>query len=170
MITNKYLQMMARYNRWQNREIFAAVDLMPDAERREDRGLFWGSIHGTLSHIYWADRIWLSRFDLVDPPGILNPQSPQFVEDWAELKDRRVSLDDLMVEWSDGYKDGLIKGTLKFFSGSLNKDVEAPLSVVLPHIFNHQTHHRGQVHALLTAAGGKTADTDLFLMPEELWR
>lgn len=169
MISNEYLRMMARYNRWQNGWLFQAADNLPDHERRKDRAGFWGSIHGTLSHIYWADRIWFSRFDLVDPPDVPNPQSPGFVEGWTDLTEKREQLDYLLVEWGDGFENGPVNGSLEWFSGSVNKDVKAPLSVVLPHIFNHQTHHRGQVHAMLTAAGAKTDDTDLFLMPEEFW-
>jgi uncharacterized damage-inducible protein DinB len=62
-----------------------------------------------------------------------------------------------------------VEGNLKWFSGSVGREVEAPLAVLLPHIFNHQIHHRGQAHAMVTAAGGVTADTDLFLMPREFW-
>ena len=169
MISNEYLKMMAHYNRWQNGELVAVADTLTDIERRMDRGAFWNSIHGTLSHIYWADRIWLSRFDLVEPPDVPNPQSPGFVADWDDLKDKRSQLDDLVVDWIERFEDGPIIGSLKWFSGAAGRDMEAPLSVVLPHFFNHQTHHRRQVHAMLTGAGVETSDTDLFLMPKECW-
>lgn len=169
MITRKYLQTFARYNRWQNGAIFAAADSLSDEDRRQDRGAFWHSVHGTLSHLYWADQIWLSRFDLTEPPGVPNTQSATFVNDWAELRRKRLALDDLIVDWCDHFPAGDIAGTLKWFSGAAGRNVEAPLAVVLPHFFNHQTHHRGQAHALVTAAGATTADTDLFLMPRELW-
>ncbi|MEO1325006.1 MAG: DinB family protein, partial [Pseudomonadota bacterium] len=68
MITNDYLRSMARYNRWQNGEIYGAAARLSDGERCKERGAFFGSIHGTLSHLYWADRIWLSRFDLIEVP------------------------------------------------------------------------------------------------------
>lgn len=70
MISNGFLRSMGRYGRWQNAALFAAADTLSDAERRRDRGAFWGSIHGTFSHLYWADRIWLSRFDLVEAPDV----------------------------------------------------------------------------------------------------
>jgi len=169
MITNEFLRMMSRYNRWQNGWQFAVADGLSDEERTLDRTGFWGSIQTTLCHIYWADKIWLSRFDLVEPPTVGIKESGRFIGDWSELKVKRQEMDDLTVDWSDHYQKGAVAGTLKWFSGAMNKDVQAPLSVVLPHIFNHQTHHRGQVHAMLTAAGIATENTDLFLMPKELW-
>lgn len=169
MISNTFLRTMSRYNRWQNSALFSAADNLDDAMRREERGAFWKSIHGTLSHIYWADCIWMSRFDLVDAPGVPQAKSASFVQDWDQLRQKRQELDDVLVSWCDQYEHGLIRGKLSWFSGSVQRDVDAPLSVVFVHFFNHQTHHRGQAHALVTAAGQKTVDTDLFLMPEALW-
>lgn len=169
MITNGYLRTMSRYNRWQNSETFAAASSLSDEWRREKRGAFWKSIHGTLSHMYWADRIWLSRFDLTEPPSVQLKESDKFVEDFDELAKRRIDLDDLLVRWCDDYQEGAVAGDLEWFSGAANKQVKAPLAIVLTHFFNHQTHHRGQVSAMLTAAGYKTADTDLFLMPAQFW-
>lgn len=114
MISNEYLKMMARYNRWQNGELVAASDTLSDDYRRMDRKAFWGSIHGALSHIYWRDRIWLSRFDLVKPPDVPNPESQGFVSDWEDLKEKRAELDDKVAKWSDKFEDGPIKGMLSW--------------------------------------------------------
>lgn len=160
---------MARYNRWQNGEIFAAAGRLSDSQRREERGAFFGSIHGTLSHLYWADRIWLSRFDLVDAPSVPISGSSDFVSDFLDLSSKRDELDTTLITFCDGYDPGPIKGSLTWFSGAIGKEATAPLSVIWTHFFNHQTHHRGQVHAMLTSAGESTADTDLFLMPKDLW-
>ncbi len=169
MISNDFLRMMSRYNRWQNAEIYAAAAVLTEEERRADRGAFWQSIHGTLSHLYWADRLWLSRFDVTEAPNVPQKSSATFVAAWPTLQRERRALDDLMVAWTDRFEEGPVDGVLKWFSGSLGREVEAPLSVVLPHFFNHQTHHRGQAHAMVTAAGGRTGDTDLFLMPPDMW-
>lgn len=169
MITSDYLRSMARYNRWQNESLYEAAASLTDAARREDRGAFFGSIHGTLSHIYWADRIWLSRFDLCEPPEVPNPQSGQFVTDFDELTAKREDLDTTLIEFCDDYEAGPVKGALEWYSGAIKADAKAPLGVVFTHLFNHQTHHRGQVHAMLTAAGTKPKDTCLFIMPLELW-
>ena len=169
MITNSYLRMFSRYNRWQNTELFGAAAKLAEEDRKKDRGAFWQSIHGTLSHIYWGDRIWFSRFNVAEAPSVPQKQSASFVDDWSELVGKRSALDDVIVEWCDAFDSGPVVGQLKWFSGSVGREVEAPLGMVLPHIFNHQTHHRGQAHAMITAAGGVTSDTDLFIMPRELW-
>jgi uncharacterized damage-inducible protein DinB len=169
MITNTYLRTMARYNQWQNESLYEAASNLAEEERRQDRGAFFGSIHGTLSHIYWADRIWLSRFYLCEPPDVPGPESGRFVEDFDELCAKRADLDALLISWCDDYAAGPVKGKLQWYSGAIQSDAEAPLSVILVHFFNHQTHHRGQVHAMLTAAGERMEDTDLFLMPKDRW-
>lgn len=169
MATGHYMRMMSRYNRWQNEAIFDAAQTLADAARREARGAFWGTIHGTLSHILWADRIWLSRFDAAAAPGVPLAESAMFEPDWDSLIRQRHGLDKDIIIWADSYPDGPINGTLTWYSGAAGRDVSAPLAVVLSHIFNHQTHHRGQVHAMLTAAGAQTADTDIFLMPPDHW-
>lgn len=169
MITGRYLRMMARYSRWQNGSIYDAADMLDDATRRAARGAFWGSIHGTLTHLVWADLIWLSRFGQAEKPSIGLADSSGMIADWAELRDRRRAIDATILAWADGFEPGPVKGELNWYSGSAGRDVAAPLGVVLTHFFNHATHHRGQVHAMLTAAGASPADTDLFLMPTADW-
>jgi uncharacterized damage-inducible protein DinB len=169
MIDNRYLQMMARYNRWQNRVAYEAADSLDDEARTQDRGAFFGSIQRTLSHLLWADRIWLSRFDQCSPPQVPLAQSGNFAADWGDLKADRVAMDEVILAWANAYPIGPIDGRLDWYSGAAGRGVSAPLGVVIPHIFNHQTHHRGQVHAMLTAAGCKTADSDVFLMPPTYW-
>jgi len=169
VITSDYLRSMARYNRWQNESLFEVASGLSEEARREDRGAFFGSIQATLSHLYWADRIWLSRFDLCDPPGVPNAQSGQFVDDFEELASKRAELDAILIAFCDAYDDGPVKGALEWYSGAIQDNAKAPLGVVFTHIFNHQTHHRGQVHAMLTAAGASPKDTCLFIMPLELW-
>lgn len=169
MIDHQFVRMMARYNRWQNRAAYAAAATLDDAARRQARGAFFGSIHRTCAHLLWADRIWLSRFDQCAPPGIALSDSGDFVGDWDDLVAQRRAMDATILAWADGFAEGPVAGTLNWYSGVMGRDVTAPLAVVIPHIFNHQTHHRGQIHAMLTAAGAKTQDSDLFLMPVDEW-
>lgn len=91
------------------------------------------------------------------------------IDDWHELVARRRTVDDIIINWVDGFDTGPVTGELHWFSGAAGREVSAPLGVVLPHFFNHATHHRGQVHAMLTAAGASPQDTDLFLMPASRW-
>jgi uncharacterized damage-inducible protein DinB len=169
MITGEWLRMMARYNQWQNDMLFGAADGLTEADRTADKGAFWRSIQGTLSHLLWADLLWMSRFGLVAPPSCGQRDSGTLFPVWAELRAARVALDGSIVGWADAHESGPVSGSLRWYSGTLGRETEAPLAVVLTHIFNHQTHHRGQAHALATAAGGRTGDTDLFLMPEARW-
>ena len=169
MIDNHYVRMMARYNRWQNRVAFMAAHGLDDAQRRADRGAFFGSIHRTLAHLLWADRIWFSRFDQCPPPGVPLAESGGFVTEWTDLTAQRTAMDGVILAWADDHTAGPVGGALTWFSGVAGREVTAPLGVVIPHIFNHQTHHRGQVHAMLTAAGATTQDSDLFLMPPADW-
>ncbi len=169
MITSDYLRTMTRYNRWQNESLYEAAATLTDEARRVDRGAFFGSIHGTLSHLYWADRIWLARFDLCEPPGVPQRQSASFIPDFTELSARRDEFDAELIAWADAYPEGPIVQSLVWYSGVAGREVEKPLALVFAHIINHQTHHRGQVHAMLTAAGARPEDTDLFIMPERYW-
>lgn len=169
MITGRYLRMMAQYNQWQNSSIYAAADTIDDAARREPRGAFWGSIHGTLSHLVWADQIWLSRFEQAAKPPVGLSDSAGMIADWQDLRERRGAIDAVIIAWADSFDPGPVRGELNWYSGAAGRDVSAPLGVVLPHFFNHATHHRGQVHAMLTAAGARPDDTDLFLMPPDAW-
>ncbi len=160
MIDGAYLQRMARYNRWQNENLYGVADRLPDEERRR------GSIHKTLSHLLWADRIQMSRFtDLPKPPGGV-PDSVSLYPDWRELKDERSRFDGAIVDWADGVDPSWLATDLTYYSGAIGRELTRPRWLMVTHMFNHQTHHRGQVHCLLTQAGGRPHDTDLPLMSE----
>lgn len=167
MIGAKHARTMAAYNKWQNDSLYGAAEALDDSTRRADRGAFFGSIHGTLNHILWGDRMWMSRFS-----GSAKPTQPNFagsVEeggDWPDLKSARTEMDQAIINWAAGLDDERLAGDLSWFSGALQADVSKPMWMLVTHFFNHQTHHRGQVHAMLTAAGAKPDDTDLFIMPD----
>lgn len=165
MITPAYLQRMARYNRWQNDSVYSAAGTLSDAARKQDRGSFFKSIHATLSHILWADRIWMSRLSDWAPPGIGIPDSVNMFPDWEVLKTERAASDAAFLRWADAATQADIDGDLTYANstGAINTRNRA---VCLVQVFNHQTHHRGQVHAMLTAAGAKPEDTDVPFMPE----
>ncbi|WP_198371533.1 DinB family protein [Roseomonas rosulenta] len=161
MVSPAWCRMMAAYNAEMNRRLYAAADTLDDAARRADGGAFWGSIHGTLSHLLWGDTIWMSRFDGWDPPSAGMKDSPRLVEDWAALKAAREAADARIIDWTAGLDDQRLAGTLTWFSGAAGRALTRPLWVLVAHFFNHQTHHRGQAHALITRAGAATGDTDL---------
>ena len=168
MITADFARMMARYNRWQNRSIYEVAGTLDDAARQVDRGAFFGSIEGTLRHLFWGDTIWMSRFSDWDRPDVGIPESASYgPKGFEALREERAAADERIVHDFGTLTDAGVEGDLRWYSGALARDVEKPISLCLTHFFNHQTHHRGQVHAMLTAAGARPGDTDLFIMPEE---
>jgi uncharacterized damage-inducible protein DinB len=169
MISPAYVRTMAEYNAEMNRRLYGSAARLSDAERRAPRGAFWGSIHGTLTHILWGDQQWMSRFDGWPKPATPIKQSAQMIEDFTELRTGREQADAAISRWAQKVDDAWLAGDLTWFSGAANREVRAPLQLLVTHFFNHQTHHRGQAHAMLTAAGQATGDTDLFLLvPEPL--
>ena len=168
MITPAYIRTMAEYNAEMNRRLYAAAARVSDAERRQLRGAFWGSIHGTLTHILWGDQQWMSRFDNWPRPDTPIKQSAQMIADFAGLRAAREQADVDITRWAAKVDDAWLADDLTWFSGAANREIRAPLRLLVTHFFNHQTHHRGQVHAMLTAAGQETGDTDLFLLIREI--
>lgn len=161
MITVDWCRMMAAYNAEMNRRFYAAAATLDDAARRLDRGAFFGSIHATLSHLVWADTMWMSRLAGWPKPAAGIPGSIAMAEAFPPLRAMRVEIDQGMEGWIAGLAPEALEGNLTWFSGSTRSEQVKPRAVVLTHLFNHQTHHRGQVHAMLTAAGARTGDTDL---------
>jgi uncharacterized damage-inducible protein DinB len=168
MITPAYVRTMAEYNAEMNRRLYAAAERLSDAERRADRGAFWRSLHGTLAHILWGDSQWMSRFDNWPRPSTPIKESDQFIADWEELCAARAKADADIVRWAGKVDEAWLNGNLTWFSGAAGREVGAPLGLLVTHFFNHATHHRGQAHALITAAGETTEDTCLFLVVPEV--
>lgn len=169
MIDPEYVQAMAQYNRWQNGSLYTAADSLSDVARRQDRGAFFGSIHATLNHLLWGDTMWMSRFSDISRPATTLRDSGRFVDDWATLRRERVIMDNLIVAWAEGLNIAALAGELRWRS-SIDTDMVKPRWLTATHFFNHQTHHRGQVHAMLTAAGAKPEDTDLIMMRRDIDR
>ena len=168
MITPAYVGTMAEYNAEMNRRLNGAALRLSDAERREQRGGFWGSIHGTLNHLLWGDQQWMSRFDNWLKPNVAIKQSAGLIDDFAALSAAREKADSDISRWAAKVDNAWLEEDLTWFSGAANREVRAPLRLLVTHFFNHQTHHRGQVHAMLTAAGQETGDTDLFLLVPQI--
>jgi len=168
MITPAYVRTMAAYNSEMNRRLYAAASRLSDAERKRDRNAFWGSLHNTLVHILWGDGQWMSRFDGWERPTTPIKQSDHMLEDWAELRAAREKADNDISRWAQKVDDKWLDEDLVWFSGAAQREIRAPKRLLVTHFFNHQTHHRGQAHALITGAGQQTGDTDLFLVVPEM--
>ena len=159
-----FVRTMAAYNAEMNRRLYAAAARLSDAERRKPRGAFWGSIHGTLCHLLWGDQAWMSRFDSWPKPAVIQKESAGLVEDFAELQRLRVDADARISDWAQRVDEPWLAEDLVWFSQSAQRELRNPRGFLVTHFFNHQTHHRGQAHAMITAAGEQTGDTDLFLV------
>ncbi|MCK0166809.1 DinB family protein [Jannaschia sp. S6380] len=164
VITPDFVRMMARYSAWQNAWHIEAIEGLDEAALTADRGAFFGSILGTANHLLWGDEIWLSRFAGTPPPEGGIPHSAALERDAAAWAARRRATDAGITNWAETLES--CDGALTWHSGVVNADVSRPLDRLIVHFFNHQTHHRGQVHAMLTAAGVKTPLTDLAFMPD----
>jgi uncharacterized damage-inducible protein DinB len=164
MITPDFVAMMADYNAEMNRRVYGAAGRLPAAERRADGGLFWRSIQGTLSHLIWADEMWLSRFGVGQAPRVGIAESDRCFDDFEVMAARRGTLDAAIRDWAAALRPEDLAGDLVWMSGATGRELTKPRAMCVVQIFNHQTHHRGQVHALLTRAGEDTGATDLFFI------
>lgn len=168
MIAAAFVRTMAAYNAEMNRRLYAAASHLSEAERQAQRGAFWGSIHGTLNHLLWGDRMWMSRFDNWPKPTLPIKESAGLYADFSALAAARVEADEAIARWAHKIDDAWLAQDLVWWSGAAREERRAPRRLLVAHFFNHQTHHRGQVHAMLTAAGEETGDTDLFLLVPQI--
>lgn len=166
MIDTAYVVTMARYNRWQNESLYGAAGTLDDAARRLDRGAFFGSIHGTLCHLLWGDRMWMHRFADTPRPAGKIVDSRTAVEGWDDLCAERRDFDAVILDWAVALDPAWLAEDMTWVSSNGDRQSTMPRSLLVAHFFNHQTHHRGQVHTMLTAAGAKPDDTDLIFMPD----
>jgi uncharacterized damage-inducible protein DinB len=164
LVTPAYVRTMAAYNAEMNRRIYDAAARIPDVERRRDRGAFWGSLHGTLCHLLWGDQAWMSRFDGWPKPTVIQKESATLIADFDDLHRARVDADDKISDWAGRMTEAWLADDMVWFSPSANREMRKPKCFLVTHFFNHQTHHRGQAHAIITACGEKTGDTDLFFL------
>jgi uncharacterized damage-inducible protein DinB len=103
----------------------------------------------------------MNRFDGWEKPSVGMKQSPAMMPDWEELKAHRAAADQKIEAWAAGLSAERLAAPLTWFSGISGREMSLPYWITVGHFFNHQTHHRGQAHALLTRAGVAPGDTDL---------
>ena len=157
-----FIVTMAAYNGWMNDRIYALCDSLTDAQRKEDRGAFFGSIHGTLNHLLFGDLAWFGRFKdgaprVVRPDVILH-------EGFAEMRRARQALDREIQAWAPTVDAEWLGAPFRYRSLITGHESERPAWVLVTHMFNHQTHHRGQLTTLLTQFGLDIGVTDLAAM------
>jgi uncharacterized damage-inducible protein DinB len=153
-----HFQMFAAYNRWANARLYAAAFALSDEAYRRDVGLFFGSVHRTLNHLALTDRMWIGRIDRTEAtPG---PLDRVLYEDRGELWRTRLATDQRLVALVDGVPVNRFAVEHHYRNTAGNAFVQA-LDQILAHLFNHQTHHRGQVHGGLSMLGKAPPSLDL---------
>ncbi len=167
MINPLYARVMADYNSEMNRRLYSAAARLTDAQRREDGGLYWGTLHATLCHLMWADEMWMSRFDNWPKPMLPLKQSGRLFERFDDLFAARAVADRKIEAWAHRLTEADLAREVTWFSGATQSQRHAPMSLLVTHFFNHQTHHRGQATAIITRAGDDIGDTDLWLVASE---
>ncbi len=145
--------LFAGYNVWANERLYNAAEKLSDEEYRADRGAFFKSMHGTLNHLLVADRIWMKRFTgQGEAPNTLDAI---LFEDVASLRAARDREDARISAFVSGLTEKELAATFSYRTIVNPKTVTQPLAPALDHFFNHQTHHRGQAHAILTGLKGR---------------
>lgn len=156
----EYFQRLARYNRWANGRLYDACEAIDDRDYRKDRGAFFGSLHGTLNHILVADRLWLSR--ITGAKAEIHSLDQILFDTLPALRTARAAEDARIVDLIDGLGDDGLDGFLHYKTMA-GAPQQTRRDMVWAHIFNHQTHHRGQAHSLLSQAGGDPPELDLII-------
>lgn len=170
MVSLDWVRALARYNRFMNDKLYGLAATLSDEERKRDVGAFFGSIHGTFNHILLADRVWLARFTGVKvEPGLMAPGirslDQELYADFEELGRERTLTDDELTAWVADLTDERLAAPLVI--ERRGQSHESPLWWSVAHVFNHQTHHRGQITTLLMQRGCDPGVTDLVAMLRE---
>jgi uncharacterized damage-inducible protein DinB len=163
-MANRYFTTLARYNQWANRRLYDAAAQLSEPEYMQPRPSFFGSIHATLSHILVADRIWLARIEEKPNPPYKLDQI--LYGDLVALRVAREAEDARIVNLVAGIDERRLDQILAYANTKGEKQ-HTQLRLVLGHFFNHQTHHRGQVHGLLTGFGLDAPSLDLILFQRQ---
>ncbi len=162
MQTLDYFQTLCRYNRWMNEKLYAVCAEIPDTTRKADKGAWFRSMHGTLNHLLLADRIWLGRFTA--QPFAFTSLAQELYADFDELRSQRAKTDADLQTWLDTISEQQLAAPFTY-TNAQGQQGTFPLWLLVAHLFNHQTHHRGQLTTLLEQSGYDSGVTDLLLMP-----
>ena len=156
----------AGYNAWANRRLYGAAALLSDPDYRADKGAFFKSMHGTLNHLLATDRIWMKRFTGEgEAPERLDAILHERLTD---LRVAREAEDQRIIAYVDGLDEERLAGVIRYRRVSTPDEFVQKLMPALNHWFNHQTHHRGQAHVILTSLGRKAPELDLLYYQREV--
>lgn len=155
----EHFEMFAAYNRWANGLVYGAAQELSEAELSRNQGAFFGSMIGTLNHLLCADRIWMKRFTGAgDAPAALNTI---LHTELGALDTARMAEDARIIGWIGGLAQDQFAANFSYTPITNPEPVTQRLCSALSHFFNHQTHHRGQAHMILTSLGRPSLTLDL---------
>lgn len=167
---------LARYNRWMNRKLYRLAFTLDDATLKRDLGAYFGSLHGTFNHLLLTDRVWMLRFTgdkerfvsrtLAQETIHIRSLSQELYEDFETLHRERERTDEDILEWAYALDEAVLDRVLEYTT-SAGEPQRHALWWALGHMFNHQTHHRGQATTLLKQLGIDAGVTDLVTMLRE---
>ncbi|HEY6134906.1 MAG TPA: DinB family protein [Rubrivivax sp.] len=157
-----HLSTMARYNQWATQQLFDHVDALPEADYRHDSGLPFKSVHGTLNHLLVGEHLlWFRRFAFDESPALRLDHEAE--SDRYRLRDRLLAGAAAWLPLLDDWPEDRLAGMLRY-KRTTGERVSLPFAATLAHVFNHGTHHRGQVTAAITAMGHRCPEIDLVWM------
>ena len=162
MIDCHYCELMATYNQWMNQRLYDLCATLTDEARKRDRGAFFQSIHGTLNHLLYGDRVWLGRFTGQPFSGTLGQE---LYSHFQTLRQQRQITDQDILTWTRQLSQPWLEAPFTYTSGVDNQTRTLPTWVLVTHFFNHQTHHRGQLTTLLSQMGHDLGVTDIPWLP-----
>ncbi|WP_443749511.1 DinB family protein [Asticcacaulis solisilvae] len=171
-----HLELMARYNQWMNGKILTTIRDVPEDGLWADRGAFFKSLMGTLNHLMVADLLWLNRMRAVKGAGLLSALDPFTVplalnqvlhETVASYATARGTLDALFIDLIAALDEETLAEPFAY-NDSRGNPHRKTLGLILSHVFNHQTHHRGQATTLMTQMGLDLGVTDIHTLVAEL--
>lgn len=154
-----HFQLMARYNRWANQRLLDAAAALPEESLWADRGVFFRSFLGTLNHLLVGDKMWMARFQGAPPPEGLRLDTVLH-RGLAPFRQAREEMDEALLAFTQSLDEGRLASALCYRT-SAGTATETPFAGTLFHVFNHQTHHRGQAHGVLTGLGAAGPELDL---------
>jgi uncharacterized damage-inducible protein DinB len=163
MIEPSHCRVMAVYNAEMNERLYEVAASMPDGDRRADLGAFFDSIFATFNHLLWADQVWMSRFTSRARPGVGIRE--RMYDDFDALRRARQAMDEEIRTWADGVSRDWLAATVSWRSGQDGTTRSRPAWLLAVHLFNHQTHHRGQITAMMSRLGYDYGVTDVPWMP-----
>ena len=158
MTTITNFQLLANFNTWANTKIFSSCKELDDTEYKKDRGAFFSSIHGTLNHLLVVDRAYISRIEGKDHN--LKSLDQILYENLFQLEKARIKEDKHLVDLVNNLSEESINKEITYKSFETGKNTYT-INTILITLLNHQTHHRGQIHNMLSQAGIKPPQIDI---------